>query len=131
MFNKKTVPNTQRYLDIMNQWLILKQKGIKLENYLMKNGYKNVAIYGMGIYGRHLIREFVDSTQVKLMYGIDKREMDKYEGVDIRKLKEVQDYPDVVINTIFYDDSVKRDLEKTLKCDVVSFEELIFESYDL
>ena len=123
--------NTQRYLDIMNQWLILKQNNIRLEKFLNQHNYKKIAIYGMGIYGRHLVREFYDSSDVYVVCGIDKKKMPAYQGVKIQRLSEVKDKIDVVINTIFYDEVVKKYIEKELGCDVISFEDLVFESYTL
>lgn len=121
--------NTQQYLDIMNQWLILKHNNIKLEPFLIQHNYKNIAIYGMGIYGRHLIREFQDATDIKLVCGIDKKKMQAYQGVPILSLGEIDEKIDVVINTIFYDETVKDNIKKALECDVISFEDLVFESY--
>ena len=36
------------YYNMLNQWLCLKQEGKNLNEYFDNNGYKTVAIYGMG-----------------------------------------------------------------------------------
>lgn len=131
MFKSKKNGNTQSYLNIMNQWLILKQEGIELEDFLIKHQWKEIAIYGMGVYGRHLIREFEKSTKVHLVCGIDKKKMNPYHEIEIKKIDNVDKNIDVVINTIFYDNSVKEMLQEKIKCDVISLEDLIFESYSL
>ena len=116
------------YLPIMNQWLILKQNNINLCTYLVKKGYYRVGIYGIGIYGRHLIREFLN-TEVEVLYGIDIKSMKPYMEVPIYKLAEIPYQADVIINTVFYDNELKTEIERITNCEVLSFEELVFESF--
>lgn len=72
----------RQYLDMMNQWLILKQEGKSIGEYLKKSQYSSVAIYGMAIYGRHTIRELED-TDITIAYGIDMKKMKPYKGIEV------------------------------------------------
>lgn len=42
---------------MMNQWVRIKQEGKNLSSYFEKNGYKNIAVYGMSYAGETLIEE--------------------------------------------------------------------------
>lgn len=121
--------DAQRYLDLMNQWMILKHNNITLSTYLTEKGMRKIAIYGMGIYGRHLIREFEKCEDIQLMYGIDMKQMKPYRGINIYNLSQTPNEVDAVINTIIYDTNVAKIIEKRMGCKVISMEDLIFESY--
>lgn len=121
--------NTQQYLDLMNQWFILKQKNIAIDDYLEKNGWKSIAIYGMGIYGRHLVRELENSTKCNVKYGIDMKAQEPYREIEIYKPEQIQENVDVVINTIIYDDKIEQLIRGYINCPVINIDDLVFESY--
>ena len=129
MLKKKKRDNSQIYLDIINQWLILKQKDVRIEQYIAKRGWKRVAIYGMGIYARHLIREWKFSDTIEIVCGIDVSKKNAYMGIKTVFLDQVPDDVDVIINTIVYDEDVSKKIKAKASCDVLSLEDLIFESY--
>ncbi len=60
------------YVNILNRWMELRENGIKIVDYLHENGIFNVAIYGYGIFGRHLYWELIDSG-VEVKYLIDRQ----------------------------------------------------------
>lgn len=118
-----------RYLNMMNQWLILKQEGKSIDRYLKRHGYNTVAVYGLAIYGRHVIRELQESD-VKIMYGIDRREMDAYKNVKVIQPAEGMPLVDIIINTVLHDHiGIKMNLAPLISSPVVSLEDVIFESY--
>lgn len=119
----------RQYLDMMNQWLILKQEGKSFEQYLRKKEYHSIAIYGMAIYGRHVIRE-LQGTDIKVVYGIDQKEMKPYKGVDVlRPTIELQKV-DAIINTVIHQHmEIERDLTGIVDCPIESLEDIVYESY--
>ena len=54
---------------MMNQWVKVKQDGKNLSSYFEKEGYKQIAIYGMSYAGETLMEELIDSP-VTVKYGI-------------------------------------------------------------
>lgn len=118
-----------RYLNMMNQWLILKQEGKGIDRYLKRHGYNTVAVYGLAIYGRHVIRELQESD-VKIMYGIDRREMDAYKNVKVIQPAKGMPLVDIIINTVLHDHiGIKTNLAQLTSSPIVSLEDVIFESY--
>lgn len=59
-------------VNIMNKWLSMKIRGISLEKYFMENGYKRIAIYGIGYLGE-LLSEELSLTMVEVVCYIDKK----------------------------------------------------------
>lgn len=120
----------RQYLDMMNQWLILKQEGKSIEPYLRKKEYRSVAVYGMAIYGRHVIRE-LQGTAIKVLYGIDQKEMRPYRGVDVLHPMVALPEVDAIINTVLHQHmEIKRDLTKMVDCPIESLEDIVYESYE-
>ena len=117
------------YLDMMNQWLILLQEKKSICSYIEKEGWRFVAVYGMSIYGRHVIRE-LKNTDCIVAYGIDRKAIGEYEGIKI--LKPVKGLPkvDVVINAVIHEhDDIRKNLQDIVSCPIISLEDIVFESY--
>lgn len=121
----------KQYLDMVNQWLILKQEGKGLETCLRKMGYGSIAVYGMGLYGRHVIRE-LQTGNVSVAYGIDRRELTPYKGITIYQPMKQLPHADVIVNTIIYDHvNVQKTLAEITDISVISLEDIVFESYQV
>lgn len=113
-------------LCFMTRWTRAKQVGKKMEDYFHKNGFQNIAIYGLGMIGETLVDELCDSD-VNIIYGIDKNRGDECFEFDVLHPDEVTDNIDVVIVTaLFYYDSIKNDLERKLSCPIISLEEVLY-----
>ena len=119
----------KRYLAMMNQWMILRSENKTMEGYLTARGYKNIAVYGMSVYGRHLIRELADSC-ICVKYVIDRSNDQEYLGVKTYKPSELPESVDVIINSVVWDhDAIVDSLRKFTDCPVISLENIVFESY--
>lgn len=120
----------QKYLQVMNQWLILKQEGKCLERYFLSKHYEKIGIYGMGVYGRHLVRE-LEGSKVKIMYGIDQKELMPYRNVAIYHLSNQLSAVDLIVNTVMHEhNTIKRQLEKFFDCPILSLEDVVFDGYE-
>lgn len=118
-----------RNLNMINQWLILKMRGIDIATRLKKNGIRCIAIYGMGINGRHLVRELCH-TDIKIAYGMDQKKMQPYMGVNIVKVESGLPEVDLIVNSVIYaQDEISQELKLFCKCPVISLEDLVFGSY--
>lgn len=118
------------YLEMMNQWLILKQEGKSIARYLERNGFRSVAVYGMGIYGRHAVRD-LQGTGVSVVYGLDRKKMKPYLGVEILQPTGELPQADVIINSVLHDHmDIKAALSQVTDIPVVSLEDVVFGSYE-
>lgn len=120
----------RQYLDMMNQWLILKQEGKSIGEYLKRKGYSSVAIYGMAIYGRHVIRE-LSGTDITIAYGIDWKKMKPYENIEVLQPSGKLPPVDIIINTVIHENAgIAAALAKLTSVPMISLEDVIFESYE-
>lgn len=119
----------KKYIDMLNQWLILKQEGKSIEGFLLQKGYHRIAIYGMGIYGRHLVRE-LQGTAIAIAYGIDQKKMISYDGIEMIQPAGNMPSVDSIVNTVIHDHTkIKKFLSQMTQAPVLSLEDIIFESY--
>lgn len=116
-------------INILNQWLILQHSNMKVAHTLSEYGVKKVVVYGMGIMGRHLVRE-LQNTDIEILYALDRSVTSMFCGIEVRKLKERIEGADVVINTVLVDDAqVTSMIGKYYDGKILALENLIFESY--
>lgn len=123
------IEECKRYLDMMNQWLILEQEGKRIDKFIKTQGWCKVAVYGMAIYGRHVIRE-LKKTDCMVVYAIDQKKIDDYEGVKVWKPTDSLPKADVVINSVIHEhDIIAAEIHSIVLCPVVSLEDIVFGSY--
>lgn len=113
---------------LVNQWLKLRQRDGSICSYLSENGYKKIAIYGMGYIGERLLCE-LENSDVKIAYGIDKRADGITSSIAIYSLNENLPKVDaVIVSEPFYFGEVEYLLKEKLACPVLSLEEIVYES---
>lgn len=56
---------------LISQWLALKQKNLSIGTYLQKEGYKHLAIYGLGSLGQRLLDELKEN-ELEIDYVVDR-----------------------------------------------------------
>lgn len=119
----------QHCLELLNQWLIRLHRNLPLEKFFLHRNIKRIAIYGMGLYGRHLVRELANG-RIEISYAIDRRKLPPYEGVVVCPLRADFAPVDAVVYTVIDGkDDVRNWLEKNFDVPIYSIEEVVF-SYE-
>lgn len=113
---------------IVNQWLSAKQDNKNIADYLLNKGYKNIAIYGLGYIGRTLLKE-LKGTEILVNYVIDNSiETAEDDSVSVYNMNDSLEVVDAVIVTaVTWFDEIKEQLSKKIDCDVISFEQIVYE----
>ena len=135
LFYKKRIPDQsadktnkfRTYYNMLNRWLELKQQGISLEKWFKENGYKNIAIYGMGEMGNRLYEE-LKNTDIHVAYAVDQNAY----GVcsDIPMYRKEDDLPDVdilVVSAVFAYSEISEEMKKKCAYPIVSLEDVVYE----
>ena len=124
----KVIDKNVHYLHLLDQWMMLREKGYLLENKLFDAGYRKIAVYGYGIFGRHLESEFIQN-KVTIEYIIDQQK-DKI-NADIPVYSPQEDLPEaelVVVTAVCEYDEIYKKLREKSNCKIISLETLIFET---
>ena len=111
----------------LDSWMSLKEKGINPVNYLKRFHYNVVAVYGVGILGKHLLYE-LEQSNIKIAYIIDRRADLHYPQAEVKSVDDELDKVDAVIVTALADfDDIYEILKVKLNCPVFSVAELVSE----
>lgn len=117
----------EMYFYLFDAWMSLRERNISLDQYLLGYGYKNIAIYGAGIFARHLMNELRES-EVQVAYIIDRDKKAKYPGMTIKSLDQHLPEVDAVIVTVVYEfDSIWQEIKDQVNCAILSLAEIIKE----
>ena len=112
---------------VLDRWLLNREEGKNIADYMCKHGWSRIAIYGAGILGRHLLTELADN-HVKVMYIIDRDTNVRIRGCHIYQLtKELPPVDVIVVTPVNKYGEIRREIKKILKYKVVSLEHILFE----
>lgn len=107
------------------QWHQIKNEGKSVLNYLIKRGYRTVAIYGMGRLGENLAVELKDS-QIELKYAIDKNARNIHSNIKVLLPTEELEAVDVIINTAMISIPKVREVTKSKKnIEIISLAQIL------
>lgn len=116
----------KQYYSILNRWLKLKHEGQSLEEYFLFNGYKTIAVYGMGEIGSRLYEE-LKGRNIEIKYAIDKQAEVAYAEIEVLTLEDKLPKVDAVIVTAVFDfDEIAMKLKSVMDSPVISFEDVIY-----
>lgn len=117
--------NIEKYREMfltMIDWIKQRQRGKNISNFLRKNAYHSIAIYGLADIGQILIEEL--KNQVEIKYGIDRNDIQA--EYPVYKLEDNLPEVDMIIVTALYDfDEIEEKLKRKLNCPVYSIEDIV------
>lgn len=124
---KKAADRSTSYWKVFDLWMEVLEQGDKIEEFFVKHGYKNIAIYGLGMMGRHLMKQLRE-TSVVIDYGIDRRGNDAKQLFPIYKPTEDLPAADVIIVAVTYDlNEIYSALKERTDADIVFLSEILNE----
>lgn len=113
---------------MMERWMQIKQEGRTIAEFFKVAGYHNIAIYGMGDIGQLLLQE-LNQTGITVLYGIDKSSDIKTSVPVYQPTQKLHNVDAVIVTAIAYYDEIEEMLSKTLKCPIVSMENIVWAQY--
>ena len=113
----------------MNQFLVLKQKGIDISNFFSDRGIYTIAIYGVHYLGQRL-RDELDESKVKVKYAIDKKtEVEDWQIPIFHPDENLPEVDAIIITPVFDFLEIKQKLSVKMECPIISIEALLFYKY--
>lgn len=113
----------------MNQWLLLKQRGVDISTFFIRQGIRSIAVYGAHFMGQRLYDELKES-QVNVRYVIDRNsDKEEWEIPVVYLHDDLEPVDAVVITPIFDFREIKANLSEKMDCRMISIEEMLFYEY--
>lgn len=114
----------------MNRWLLLKQRGVELSSFFLRQGLYSIAVYGIHFMGQRLYDE-LKGSRVDVKYAIDRRPDQNGWGIPVVRPDDMLEAVDAVVITPIFDFlEIKAGLEEKLDCPMISIEEVLFYGYE-
>lgn len=112
---------------MMNQWVKVKQENKSISEYLEKNGYKEIAIYGMNYVGETLLSE-LENSNIVVKYGIDRNAAAIFSDIDVLTPDdELAPVDAVIVTAITFFDVIEEKLSQKLDCAILSMDDILYE----
>lgn len=113
------------YWKIFDTWMSLLENCGTVADYLQKMGYKNVAVYGYGMLGKHLVHQ-LKTLGVCVDYVIESNIGKETDGIPMYSLDGNLPEVDAVIVTVMYDyDKIYEDLKDKIKAEILPITRLL------
>lgn len=125
--NRSIDEKDKKYCQLFDNWLILNERGSRIEEYFHARGIKEVAVYGYSNIGRHLVTQLI-RTDIKIKYIIDKRNVIIEYGIDRYCLRDkLPEVEAVIVTPICEFQTIKKEVSDKVSCEVISIEDIIYE----
>ena len=110
----------------MMGWMDIATKGFRLDEYLKNCGYHQIAVYGAGDLGKHLIQQ-LKGTEVRIQYVIDKITFpNQVDMLPVYRPEDILPAVDAVIVTPICEYlKIKEKISEQMKCPIISLEDII------
>ena len=113
------------YWQVMDRWLMLLESGKSIAGWLRAHGYAQVAIYGYGMLGKHLLRQLAADHLVP-SYLIDQQPEKDSGSLPMMKLEDDLPATDLIIVTVQYDfPAIQRKLKEKVAAEICPINWLI------
>lgn len=120
-----TVKMYKDYYHLLERWMLLREKNIKIKRYFEERGIKNIIIYGMGKIAHHLIVDLSDSD-INIVCAIDRKAFNiNGDTPIITGDKEIPEADCIVITPVYDEDSIRQSLDGKTKIPIVSLSEIV------
>lgn len=126
VFEKK---RNKKKLDLICQWVKLKNRGISLMEFFQDRGIRSIAIYGMGEIGQLMYDELTMENETLIRYAIDQSGKRYVESLPTYCLdKNLPKVDAIIITPVLITDQLEEKIYETLgECVTFVFEELLYE----
>lgn len=122
ILNKQTL-----IANCFDSWMTLRENGVSLVDYLQRHHYNKIAMYGLGILGRHFLFD-LERSDVSVAYIIDRRSGLKHPKFEVISVEADLEPVDAIVVTAIADfDVIYETLKNKVDCPILSITELVQE----
>lgn len=124
-----TIKRQEAVLTVYSKWIELYQNEITVSDYLIKSGYRDVVIYGLGWIGKNLLSEVMESS-LNVKYVVDRAismRDGEYKGVMCYNPDAKLPSADFLIITVPSEaDDIKSKMRKKVNFPIQTIQDLLF-----
>lgn len=117
----------KQMFNFFGKWVTLNETGMTVGNFLKERKIQNVAIYGLGALGRHLLYELQEEG-INVVYGIDQRSDRLNINIPFMDWSNKESLPDIdllIVTPITDYDEIEREICEVREYPIISLEDII------
>ncbi len=127
-FLQKKVYMYQHRYKFLHYWMWLREQGIGLDKFFKQRNIKSIALYGLGIEGKHFRDEMYAEGMV-ISYAIDRQGNMLHDRFTVYRIDDkLPEVDAIVVSVIDEFFSIYKMLQDKVNCRVYSLEEVVYES---
>lgn len=120
------------FFDLITEWFAGYMMDKNIVNWILGNGYKTIAIYGMSTLGELTYLNLRNNGAVYIKYGLDRRTDIKVNGLDVYNLNDNLECVDLIIVTAITSyEEIEKEIKERIEfeCKIVSLRQLLEEMF--
>lgn len=127
-FLQKKVYMYQYRYKFLHYWMWLREQGIGLDTFFKQRGIKRIALYGLGIEGKHF-RDEMYAEGMEISYAIDRQGDILHDRFPVYRMEDnLPEVDAIVVSVIDEFFPIYKMLQDKVNCRVYSLEEVVYES---
>ena len=122
----------KKMVEVLDTWMILRDRKISVDRLLTKKGLYKIAIYGVGILGKHLYYELQESD-IKVECFLDQNSKAKIGGMKtVVPGAHIGQVDAIIVTPVMEYAQISENLMKLYSCQILSITSILFNAdYDL
>lgn len=116
----------ESYWRVLDAWMNLKEEGISLADYFLSHQIHSIAVYGMGMLGKHLLKE-LEGKAVRISYVVDRKSEIQSSFVSYTPDEKWPEVEAVVVTATYAFSEISKQIKEKGFKRVISLEEIIME----
>lgn len=125
--NSKDTGKDRKARQLLDNWLVLTEHGIKIEEYFHKKNIHTTAVYGYGDIGNHLVAQLM-GTDIEVKYIIDRRPCNTPGGIKwCSPSEQFSDVDAVVVTPVWEYSKIAEILQSKVSGQIISVEDIVYE----
>ena len=124
---RKEISKYSGFYHTMRQWVHVNQNGHTVADYFKRNGYQEIAIYGLNEIAFTLMND-LSKNGIEVKYCIDRNADELFSKVRVYKPEEEMPFADIVVVAVVHlFDEIQKDLSDIFECPIISFSEVVWD----
>lgn len=116
-----------RNLAVFNKWVTAEEKGYRISDWLKKNNFNKIAVYGYGYLGKHLVYE-LSGDGVEIVYILDKNPDTEHPVIKVcHELDDILNVDVIIVTAVNYFEDIQNELGTRTSASIVSISDILDE----
>ncbi len=118
-------PKVEKYKQLLEIWMVLRDRKVSFSYFFEHQNIKKIAIFGAGMFGRHLYYELQKSSISVVCFIDSKNISDINEIKTIKPGQKIEDIDAIIITPVLEYKEIAESLEKFYDCYMISLESVL------